>query len=138
MTGWSEAMGIVIVEAGMERTVAELRVTDVHRQAFGYVHGGVYSGLVETVASLGASLVADARDQSVLGLENATSFIRATRSGVLRATATPITRGRKTQVWEATVRDADRQIVAVGRVRFLCIEAESESGDRSLRSLDRA
>jgi uncharacterized protein (TIGR00369 family) len=78
---------------------------------------------------MGAWLTASARRQTVLGLENNTSFIRATSSGVLRAAATPLSRGRTTQVWEATVYNEYKQVVAVGRVRFLCFERPSASDD---------
>jgi 1,4-dihydroxy-2-naphthoyl-CoA hydrolase len=122
MTGWAKAMGVVIVTSGINEVTAELRIADVHRQAFGLVHGGVYCGLVETAASMGAWLVASARGQTVVGLENTTSFIKATSSGLLRASAVPVTRGRRTQVWEAAIRNTEGQIVAVGRVRFLCLE----------------
>jgi uncharacterized protein (TIGR00369 family) len=65
------------------------------------------------------------RNQSVVGLENNTSFVRAVRAGAsLHAVSTPITRGRRTQVWEARVLDDQDQIVAIGRVRLLCLEAD--------------
>jgi 1,4-dihydroxy-2-naphthoyl-CoA hydrolase len=123
MTGWAAAMGIVMVAAGLDEVVAELEVGEVHRQAFGVVHGGVYCGLVETATSMGAWLVANARGQSVVGVDNATSFIKATSSGVLRATAAPLSKGRRSQLWEATVRDGVGNVVAVGRVRFICFAA---------------
>jgi 1,4-dihydroxy-2-naphthoyl-CoA hydrolase len=128
MTGWAKAMGIELIRQSVEVVVADIAIGDPHRQAFGAVHGGVYCGLVETTASLGAWLVAQARGQAVVGLENSTSFIKATRSGVLRATAVPVTRGRQTQVWEATIRNDDGQIVATGRVRFLCTDSASVTG----------
>jgi uncharacterized protein (TIGR00369 family) len=78
--------------------------------------------LIETIASIGATLVARPRGQAVVGLENHTSFIRAARGGRIRATALPITRGRTTQVWEGTVRDGDGRILATGRVRLLCMD----------------
>jgi uncharacterized protein (TIGR00369 family) len=127
MTGWAKAMGIELVSKSVEEVVAELVIGEPHRQAFGSVHGGVYCGLVETTASMGAWLVAHARGQTVVGLENSTSFIKATGSGALRATAVPVTRGRQTQVWEATIRDDGGQIVATGRVRFLCMAAALET-----------
>lgn len=126
MTGWAKTMGVVMVSVGADEVIAEVQIADVHRQAFGDVHGGVYCGLVETAASMGAWIVANVRGQSVVGLENATSFIKAAKSGVLRATATPVTRGRKTQVWQVAVRDTDEQMVALGRVRFLCVEAPGQ------------
>jgi uncharacterized protein (TIGR00369 family) len=90
------------------------------------VHGGVYSGFVETVASLGAGLSAGARGQTAVGLENHTSFLRAVRTGTLRATARPLTRGRRTQVWEASIVDDEGRVAATGRVRLLCIEPDAE------------
>lgn len=120
MTGWAKEMGIVVVGSCLDEVSVELEVGEVHRQSFGLVHGGVYCGLVETACSLGASLVAHARQQVVVGLENSTSFLKGTRSGLLRATAVPLTRGRTTQVWQTTIRTGDDEIVAVGRVRFLC------------------
>jgi acyl-coenzyme A thioesterase PaaI-like protein len=44
----------------------------------------------------------------------------------LRATARPITRGRRTQVWEGEVRDAAGRIVATGRVRLLCLDPDAD------------
>jgi uncharacterized protein (TIGR00369 family) len=85
----------------------------------------VHCGLIESLASIGAALVAMPRGQSVVGLENNTSFVRAVRAGAkLHAVATPITRGRRTQVWEASVLDEKDQIVATGRVRLLCLEPD--------------
>jgi acyl-coenzyme A thioesterase PaaI-like protein len=40
--------------------------------------------------------------------------------------ATPITRGRRTQIWEARVLDDQERIVAAGRVRLLCLEQDQE------------
>ena len=120
--GWNEAMGLRFLRATADEVVAELEVGRVHQQPYGIVHGGVHAGVIETLASAGAALSAGARGQSVVGLENSTTFIRAVREGTLRATARPLTRGRRTQVWETTIVDADGRLVASGRVRLLCLE----------------
>jgi len=61
----------------------------------------------------------------VVGLENNTSFIRAVRAGTrLRAVATPVTRGRQTQVWAASIVDDGDRLVATGRVRLLCLASD--------------
>ena len=125
ISGWTRAMGIHFVIATSDEVVAELEITADHHQAYGIVHGGVHSGLIETVASVGAALAALSRSQSVVGLENHTSFLNAVREGKLRATARPLMRGRRTQVWEANVTDAEGRTVATGRVRFLALEAGS-------------
>ena len=118
-------MGMTITLATKDEVRAELTVGRQHLQGYGIVHGGVHCGIIETLSSMGAYLVARERGQHVVGLENNTSFIRAVRAGArLRAVATPITRGRQTQVWQAQVIDESDRIVATGRVRLLCLESD--------------
>ena len=118
-------MGITILTATTEEVTCEWEVQEKHLQGYGIVHGGVHCGVIETLASVGAALVAHSRGQRVVGLENNTSFIRAVRKGVLHAVARPVTRGRTTQVWEAHVRDADERLIAQGRVRLLCLSHDA-------------
>lgn len=125
LDGWNAAMGIRFLRATRDEVVAELHVGDVHRQPYGVVHGGVYAGMIETIASVGAALDAITRGQSVVGLENNTSFLRATREGTLRATARPLTRGRRSQVWEGRIEDDAGRTVAAGRVRLLALEQDA-------------
>jgi uncharacterized protein (TIGR00369 family) len=119
--GWCTAMDLRFVRVTKDEVVAEWTVASQHLQAYGIVHGGVHCGVIETVASVGAAMVAADRGQKVVGLENSTSFIRAVGPGeVLRATAKPLTRGRTTQVWEASIVSAsDGKLVATGRVRLI-------------------
>jgi 1,4-dihydroxy-2-naphthoyl-CoA hydrolase len=123
-SGWVREMGITITSATTEEVRGELEVTERHHQGLGIVHGGVYCGVIETLASIGAAIVASGRGQSVVGLENSTSFVRAVRGGLLRASATPVTRGRTTQLWEGRIWDAEDRVVATGRVRLLCLDAD--------------
>ena len=123
--GWVQAMGMTITLATKDEARAELTIGTEHLQAYGIVHGGVHCGIIETLATVGAYLFARERGQHVLGLENNTSFIRAVRAGAkLHAVATPVTRGQKTQVWEGRVLDEQERIVALGRVRLLCLEPD--------------
>ena len=126
--GWVREMGITILAATADEVTCEWEVEEKHHQGYGIVHGGVHCGVIETLASIGAAVVAIPRGQRVVGLENNTSFIRAVRAGKLHAKATPVTRGRTTQVWEAWIRDEQEQLVAQGRVRLLCIDRERSLG----------
>ncbi len=91
--GWARAMGIRIVRATREEVAAEIPIQACHLQAYGIVHGGVYSGIIETLASIGAAIHAMPEGKTVVGLENHTSFLRAVREGTLHAVATPLSRG---------------------------------------------
>jgi len=123
--GWVQAMGMTITHATKDEVRAELTVGQQHLQGYGIVHGGVHCGIIETLSSMGAYLFAREMGKQVVGLENSTSFIRAVRAGAkLHAVARPITRGRQTQVWQAQVLDEEERVVATGRVRLLCLEAD--------------
>jgi 1,4-dihydroxy-2-naphthoyl-CoA hydrolase len=127
-SGWVREMGIKILGASPDQVTCEWHVSEKHHQGYGIVHGGVHSGVIETLASIGAAMVAHPRGQRVAGLENSTSFIRAVRSGRLHATAKPVSRGRSTQLWEAWVWDEHEHLVAQGRVRLLCFDADRPLG----------
>ena len=128
MPGWVKEMGITILTASADEVTCEWQVSEKHHQPYGIVHGGVHCGVIETLASVGAALVAHPRGQRAIGLENSTSFIRAVRSGTLRGVARPVTRGRTSQLWEVWIRDEKEQLVAQGRVRLLCVDAERDLG----------
>jgi 1,4-dihydroxy-2-naphthoyl-CoA hydrolase len=124
--GWGRAMGIVFTAASGDEVVCELDVREEHLQPFGLVHGGVDCGVIETITSIGATLHVRALGQQAVGLENSTSFVRAMRTGKLRATARPISRGRTNQLWEAWVRDEENRIVAQGRVRLQNVDGNRD------------
>ena len=128
--GYNRTMGLLFQKVTNAEVIGELTIADHHLQPYGIVHGGVHAGLIEAACSTGAAVDALANGRLVVGLENSTSFIRAVRSGTLRVTARPVTRGRRTQVWEATVVDGGGRVLATGRVRLLCLEPGSELGDK--------
>src|SRR6476659_5290339 len=78
--GWNTAMGLRLVRATADEVVGELVIGPQHLQPYGIVHGGVHTGIIEAACSTGAAIAAFARKQSVVGLENSTSFITAVRS----------------------------------------------------------
>lgn len=129
--GWKRAMGIRLVTTAPEEVVAELEIGPEHLQPLGIVHGGVYAGLVETVASYGANIILYPAGQYAVGLENHTSFLHAVRGGTLRAVGRPLLSARRTALWEVTVSDDKARTVATGRVRLLVVEQGSQLGGQA-------
>ncbi len=130
--GWVKANGLRLTRASRDEVAAEMAIQPIHLQAYGIVHGGVHASIIETLASVGAAIDAMAQGKTVVGLENHTSFLRAVRSGTLKATAKPLTRGRRTHVWEGTITDEQGRIAATGRVRLLILEPDQQlAGERA-------
>ena len=125
--GFDALLGLVITAADTEAgsISAEVEIGPQHLQPYGIVHGGVHCGIIEAACSTGAAMYALARGQSVVGLENSTSFVHAARGGKLTVRARPLTRGRRTQAWEATVTDETGKVLATGKVRLLCLEPDT-------------
>lgn len=108
-------LGIEIVELGPDRVVATMPVDERTRQPFGILHGGASVALAETAASLGAWRNIDRARFAAVGLEINANHLRAKRGGTVRVTATPLHRGRQTQVWSAEITDEENRLVCVAR-----------------------
>lgn len=124
-TGWNGAMGLKLVKTTRDEVVAELEIGPQHLQPYGIVHGGVHSGIIEAITSIGAAINVLPSGKSVVGLENHTSFLRAVRGGKLRVVAKPLSRGQRSQVWEGTVYDDQGRMAASGRVRLIVLEPDA-------------
>jgi uncharacterized protein (TIGR00369 family) len=115
--GFVKLLGLRFEEASGDRVVLTCPVTADLHQPYGLVHGGVHATLAETAASVGAALWFGDRGK-VVGISNHTDFLRAVRGGELRAAATPLARGRTTQLWQVEVSDGDGRLVAHAKVRL--------------------
>lgn len=111
-------VGTQLVEVTADRVVATVLVDpERHMQPVGLVHGGVYTTVVETVASFGAQQwLGD--DGYVVGISNQTDFLRGISGGLVRFEATPLQRGRTTQLWQVDVTAEDGTRIAHGKVRL--------------------
>lgn len=130
--GYELALGLVFTRASPVEVACEVPVGPHLTQPYGLVHGGVYATIVETLASVGAALVAMPRGQTTVGLENSTTFLRATRTGTLVGIGVPLHTGRTTQVWEVEVRDDAGKLCAKGRVRMQCLERGAQLAGETL------
>jgi 1,4-dihydroxy-2-naphthoyl-CoA hydrolase len=126
--GHNRAMGLRFTKASADEVIGVITIGEQHLQPYGLVHGGVYCGMVETVSSAGAAIGAMAAGLTTVGLENSTTFLRAARSGTLTARGVPLSRGRRSQVWQVDIRDDQDRLVASGRVRMLNLEAGAQAG----------
>jgi uncharacterized protein (TIGR00369 family) len=115
--GFAGLLGLRFDEATADRVVIRWRCRPDLLQPYGLLHGGVHCAVVETAASVGATLWLGGRG-NVVGVANQTDFIRAVRDGELTAVATPVQRGRSQQLWQVEIADERDRLVARGQVRL--------------------
>lgn len=120
-------LGIEIVELGRTRVVATMPVGPKVHQPFGLLHGGASVALAESAASAGAWTCVDQARERVVGLEINANHLRGKREGVLKAVATPVHVGRRTQVWHVEITDEAGKAVCVSRCTIAVVPAERDA-----------
>ena len=118
----SDAIGIEMKILTAEKVVATMPVNDRTRQPFGLLHGGASAALAETVASIGAFLNLDGETQAAVGLELNVNHLRSKTDGVVTATATPLHRGRRTQVWDIRIEDEEARLISAARLTLAIVD----------------
>ncbi|MDX1449524.1 MAG: PaaI family thioesterase [Acidimicrobiia bacterium] len=113
-------LGIEFDEVTGSRARACLELAPHHMQPYGILHGGIYCTIVETLSSVGAAAWAMEQGMvGVVGVHNATDFLRSVREGTIAGEATPIHQGRTQQLWSVTITVADSdRVLARGQVRL--------------------
>ena len=103
-------LGIKIQTVTANQVIISINVTDQIKQPFGIVHGGINAILAETAASLGANawLTNNDRHQVATGVDINTHHLRAVKTGVLKAVATPLKLGRRIQTWQVQTFNDDQ------------------------------
>jgi 1,4-dihydroxy-2-naphthoyl-CoA hydrolase len=110
------AMKFEVTEATGSRVTGHVDLGPDQHTPWGVVHGGLYSSVVESAASIGASTAVVELGQFAVGVNNNTDFIRAMTEGRLDVLAEPIQQGRTQQV--LLTRADDGKLVARGQVRL--------------------
>lgn len=138
--GWVRAMGLRFTYATRHEVRAELVVAEVHLQPYGLVHGGVYCGIVESLASVGAALESMRSGRWIVGVENTTRFLKATRAGVLTAVGRPVSVSDTQSVWQVDIHDAGGTLVASGSVtaKVLPLGAKLAGAEVTVAGMDTA
>jgi uncharacterized protein (TIGR00369 family) len=110
--GTARTLGVRLVSAGRKRVVAEMPVARKHMNRSGRVHGGALMAFADVLGATGtvANLPPGHRTTT---LESKTNFFAPGEGPVLRAVSVPLHIGRTTMVWQTTIRNADRRLVAV-------------------------
>jgi 1,4-dihydroxy-2-naphthoyl-CoA hydrolase len=110
-----ETLGIRTLELSTERVIIEMDVGPVVHQPMGLLHGGASAVMAESAASMGAYVSVDTETEFAVGIDLNISHLRAMRAGTLRATATPIRKGRAVHVWGIDLQDEGGKLIAVAR-----------------------
>jgi 1,4-dihydroxy-2-naphthoyl-CoA hydrolase len=110
---FAELIGIEFTEATAELVVAEMIVRDDLCTRPAVLHGGAIMAFADTLGAAGTILNLP-EGAGTTTIESKTNFIAAAPQGSrVTGTATPLHRGRRTQVWQTRVTTAEGKLVAL-------------------------
>lgn len=108
-----DLLGIELVEVAPEKVVATLAVRPDLCTAGGILHGGSIMAFADTLGAIG-TIVNMPQGASTATIESKTNFVGGAPNGTsVRGEATPVHKGRTTQVWQTRVTGADGRLVAL-------------------------
>jgi 1,4-dihydroxy-2-naphthoyl-CoA hydrolase len=112
--GFAGFAGVEWLDMSTEEARARLPVSEHHKQPYGFVHGGVYSTLAESVASKATAELGQGK--AALGMSNNTTFLRPITEGHINAVARLRHGGRTTMIWDVEMTDDDGKLCALTRM----------------------
>ena len=122
---FAELLDIEFVVADKERVVAELTVRDELCTRPAVMHGGAIMAFADTLGAAGTILNLP-EGAGTTTLESKTNFIAGASLGArLIGEATPVHRGRRTQVWTTRVATAEGRLIAVVTQTQMVLEART-------------
>ena len=106
-------LGVRLIEATAERVRAEMTVRPDLCTTGHVLHGGSHMALADTLGAIGTALNLRPGQRTVT-TDSSTKFIAGAAEGsVVTAEAVALHRGRSTQVWQTTIRNAEGRLCAV-------------------------
>ena len=112
LPAFAEHVGIEILQTAKERVVGRIVIGPQHSNGRDRVHGGAIMTLADTLGAI-ATVINLPPDTITTTIESKTNFLAAGRGAFLVGEATPLHVGRRTMVWQTTIRDAENRRVAV-------------------------
>jgi 1,4-dihydroxy-2-naphthoyl-CoA hydrolase len=111
---FAELIGVVFTAADLERVVATMLVREDLCTAGSVLHGGAMMALADTVGAAATYVNLPEGAKGTTTIESKTNFVASAPAGsTVTATATPVHRGRRTQVWQTRIETAEGRLVAL-------------------------
>ena len=111
---FAELKGVTFVEADKDRVVAKMVVRPDLCTVSHSIHGGAVMALADSVGAAATVINLPEDAKGTTTIESKTNFIGGAREGAtVVATATPVHRGRRTQVWQTRLETEEGRLVAI-------------------------
>jgi len=116
-------MGVRLTSLSPDKVEAEMPVRPDLCTGGGILHGGAYMAFADTLGAVGTVITMGAGKRTTT-TDSSTKFIAGAKVGsTVTAECLALHRGRTTQVWQTTIRNADGKLCAVVTQTQLIMDA---------------
>jgi 1,4-dihydroxy-2-naphthoyl-CoA hydrolase len=121
-----EQLGIECIELGKDYVISRMPVDSRTQQPMGLLHGGASAALIESIGSMGSTLLIDLERQQPVGLEINCNHIGGIKSGFVLATGKIIHAGKRTHLWQVDIREeGTERLICTGRLTVMIIDKKA-------------
>ena len=118
-----EVLGIECVELGEDYIVSRMPVDARTHQPMGLLHGGASAALIESIGSMGSTLLIDLSKEVPVGLEVNANHVSGVKSGFVKAVGKIVHAGKRTHLWQVDVfEEATNKLICTGRLTVMIIQ----------------
>jgi uncharacterized protein (TIGR00369 family) len=111
---FAELKGVTFIEASQDKVVARMLVRPDLCTLGHTLHGGAIMALADSVGAAATVVNLPEEAKGTATIESKTNFIGPAGEGAtVIATATPVHRGRRTQVWQTRLETEEGRLVAI-------------------------
>jgi 1,4-dihydroxy-2-naphthoyl-CoA hydrolase len=111
---FAELKGVTFIEADKDRVVAKMLVRPDLCTVSHSIHGGAIMAFADSVGAAATVINLPEDAKGTTTIESKTNFVGGAKEGtIVVATATPIHRGRRTQVWQTRLETEAGKLIAI-------------------------
>ena len=118
-----EKLGIECIELGDDYVVSRMPVDQRTHQPMGLLHGGASAALIESIGSMGSTLLLDITKQHPVGIEINANHVGGIRSGNVIAKGKIIHAGKRTHLWQVDIHEeGSEKLICTGRLTVMIVD----------------
>jgi 1,4-dihydroxy-2-naphthoyl-CoA hydrolase len=118
-----EVLDIKCIEIGTDYIVSTMPVDHRTHQPMGLLHGGASAALIESIGSMGSTLLLDLEKEYPVGLEVNANHVGGIKSGSVKAIGKIVHAGKRTHLWQVDIFDElTSKLICTGRLTIMVVQ----------------
>ena len=118
-----EVLDIKCIEIGPDYIVSTMPVDHRTHQPMGLLHGGASAALIESIGSMGSTLLLDLEKEYPVGLEVNANHVGGIKSGSVKAIGKIVHAGKRTHLWQVDIFDEmTSKLICTGRLTIIVVQ----------------